>query len=234
MNPIVKALVPVRDQLIPIMSGPFRGGTFFGSPRHSIRKMLGVYEYELNGWIRAALHEADGLLDLGANDGYFTFGCAAAFARSGRRCQIACFEPDPHYAGVLRRAARRYDGTKVQIDVHQKFVRSVARDEAAVTLAKVTLDRLEPDARVLVKIDIEGAELDVLKAAGSWLAPRSLFVIEVHSWSLLQPIVDLARDAGLVFDQIDQRPHWLFGCEQRDADNRWLVSRLEPGRARRR
>jgi hypothetical protein len=40
----------------------------------------------------------------------------------------------------------------------------------------------------LVKIDVEGAEMDVLEGAMSWLNPTNYFVIEVHQESFLDSI----------------------------------------------
>ncbi len=76
----LKYVLPSPATTLPIVGGPFRGGSFRGAPRDSIRKVIGVYEHELNPWLSERLARADGLFDVGANDGYFTFGCAAVFS----------------------------------------------------------------------------------------------------------------------------------------------------------
>ena len=65
-----------------------------------MRKMFEIYERELNSWLEQVLRRVTRVLDVGANDGYFTFGCAAAFGRLGKTGEIIAFEP--------RRAASRY------------------------------------------------------------------------------------------------------------------------------
>ena len=206
------------------MRGPFRGGMFYGNPRASMRKVLGLYEHELNPWLKQALPVVTGLLDLGGNDGYFTFGCAAAFARRSEPAHIVSFEPDPIYSAMLAEGVRRTRHTDVDIAVVPQFVGGSSAD--AVTLDSVPQSVVGPQARALIKVDVEGAELEVLQSAGHWLDKRNLFLIEVHAERLLAPIVALLAAHGVSLRTIEQQPHWLLGREQRERDNRWLVSAL--------
>jgi len=80
------------------------------------------------------------------------------------------------------------------------------------------------NVRTLIKIDVEGAEVDVLESAEHWLHPRNIFVVEVHAESLLEPVTSLLNAKGVRLEWIEQSPHWLLGREQRDPDNRWVVS----------
>ena len=70
--------------------------------RESMRKILGLYEHELNGWLNEALKRVTRVLDVGANDGYFCFGCAAAFRRLGTNGSVVAFEPQDTHAQTLR------------------------------------------------------------------------------------------------------------------------------------
>jgi hypothetical protein len=71
------SLLPNQPKLMRIMRGPFRGAVVVMNPRNSMRKAFGVYEHELNSWLEQVLRRVTRVLDIGANDGYFTFGCAA-------------------------------------------------------------------------------------------------------------------------------------------------------------
>ena len=77
------------DGLHAYWRGPFRGACIVINPRDSLRKILGVYEHELNPWLEQALRRVTRVLDVGANDGYFTFGCAAAFQRLGKTGEMS-------------------------------------------------------------------------------------------------------------------------------------------------
>jgi hypothetical protein len=77
----LKRLIPGRSMSTRILCGPFRGATICMNPRDNLRKIFGLYEHELNDWLTCVLQRLDTVLVVGANDCYFTFGCAAAFRR---------------------------------------------------------------------------------------------------------------------------------------------------------
>src|SRR5438105_10277090 len=108
--------------LIRVWRGPFRGARMVLDPRNSLRKILGLYEHELNGWLEQALHRVHRVLDVGANDGYFTFGCAAAFRRLGKAGEIIAFEPQARHVAQLRESAAAQTDTSVQIEIVEAFV----------------------------------------------------------------------------------------------------------------
>jgi hypothetical protein len=192
------------------------------NPRSSLRKVLGLYEYELNAWLEQALPKVTRLLDVGANDGYFTFGCAAAFERLRIAAEIVCFEPQAVHAAELRRAI----DARVPSGVHIQLVEALVGDRLGD--GRTTLDALACEGRrkTLVKIDVEGAEIDVLRGAGSWIGPSNVFVIEVHQRHYLDLIRRIFADRGAPVVQVDQRPLPLLGRGARDAENWWLVSDL--------
>ena len=87
-----------------ILRGPFRGALIVINRRESLRKIFGLYEHELNSWLDKALSRVRRVIDVGANDGYFTFGCAAALRRRGRFQEIIAFEPQAEHMNLLRQS----------------------------------------------------------------------------------------------------------------------------------
>ena len=205
-----------------IWRGPFRGATVVMNPRASLRKAFGLYEHELNAWLERALGRVSRVIDVGANDGYFTFGCAAALLRRGAGADIIAFEPQAQHVTALRAAAARHRRGGVRIDIRQAMVGSGVGEGTTTLDAIVAPDR----QNTLIKIDVEGAELDVIGGAGSWMQPSNLFVIEVHRRPFLAQLKDSFSARGLTLQQIDQHPLPLLGRDVRDADNWWLVSDL--------
>jgi hypothetical protein len=218
----LKRLLPDRDVPMRIWRGPFRGATVFMNPRASLRKAFGFYEHELNVWLEQALGRVSRVIDVGSNDGYFTFGCAAALARRRTRADIIAFEPQAQHVNALRAAAdrRQYDG--VRIEIVQTKVGAVI-DASTTTLD--SLAALDHD-NTLIKVDVEGAELDVIGGAGRWIRPSNLFVIEVHRHAHLAQLNNAFASRGVTLRQIEQQPLPLLGRDVRDADNWWLVSDL--------
>lgn len=223
MIALLKSLLPDRPVPMRIWRGPFRGARIIMNPRNSLRKLCGLYEHELNAWIEAALRRVNRTLDVGANDGYFTFGCAAAFQRLGVDGRIIGFEPDAQLVEVLRSSVDSQGSMKARIDIVALRVgREVGR-------GMTTLDALVPEiarSNTLIKIDVEGAEMDVMDGARSWMNASNLFLIEVHKEEYLDRLRRLFAEHGLALAQIDQRPLSLLGREKREAGNWWLVSDL--------
>jgi len=224
---VLKSVLPDRPVPLRIWRGPLRGGYAVMNPRNSMRKVLGLYEHELNEWLEAALRLTDRVIDVGANDGYFTFGCAAAFHRMRKHSEVIAFEPEADHFRNLSESLRSQPGNCVKFTLAQTFV------GANVCESSTTLDSIRCHLRsagdrtgTLIKIDVEGAEEDVLAAATTWLNATNFFLIEIHQQGFLETIPRLFASHGLFLDQINQRPLKLIGRELRDEQNWWLVSRL--------
>jgi hypothetical protein len=199
------------------------------NPRHSLRKIFGVYEHELNDWLELALRRVSRVIDVGANDGYFTFGCAAAFQRLGRTGTILALEPQSRHAEDLRASVRSQPAGGVKVEIVEAFVGREVDGNC------MTLDALEdsfgldrPRDNTLIKIDVEGAELDVIAGGKSWIRPTNLFLIEVHDPAFREPLMETFRSAGVQLRPVQQRPLPVLGKESREPDNSWLVSEFAP------
>ena len=92
------------------------------NPRHSLRKMVGLYEHELNGWLELAVSRVHRAIDVGANDGYFAFGCIAALRRHGRSARIVAFEPEEQPVRELRESLSRQQQDATRVEIVQSFV----------------------------------------------------------------------------------------------------------------
>jgi methyltransferase FkbM-like protein len=218
-------LLPDRRIACPVLMGPFRGARIFMNPRNSLRKIMGAYEHELNPWLHAVLARVDGVYDVGANDGYFTFGCLAAFRRRGRAGSVFAFEPQEEAFRGLSATATRYcpRGSRLEL------VRGWVGDGR--TADTMTLDDwvhsvcpTPPTTNVLIKVDVEGAELQVLRGAQSLIRPENQFLIEVHSAALLRAVSEFFAQRSLPLVQINQKALPILGRENRDVDNWWLVT----------
>ena len=218
----LKRALPDRDIPLRVWRGPFRGARVVMNPRVSLRKIFGLYEHELNGWLEQTLGRVTRVLDVGANDGYFTFGCAAALRRRGAAGEIIAFEPQARHVVALRTSLEEQRTSGVNVEVVQAMV---GREELA---GMTTLDALRRGNRTntLIKIDVEGAELDVIHGANSWISPANAFLIEVHRYEYLDLITRHFAARGISMRRIDQRPLPMLGRGARDVDNWWLVSAL--------
>lgn len=219
----LKNILPDRPVPLRVLRGPFRGSRPVMNPRHSLRKVAGLYERELNSWIEEALHRTDTVVDVGANDGYFCFGCAAAFRRLRKRGRVVAIEAQEQHIRKLESSLATESTPDVPIELVHAFA-GATQGNGFVTLDG--LDESIPRTGALIKIDVEGAEIDVLDGARGWMNPSNLFVIEVHREEFLGAISGRFAAAGMPVEQINQRAHPLLGREHRDVENWWLVSTL--------
>jgi len=230
----LKLFLPDRPVLTRVLRGPFRGARIVMNPRNSLRKIFGLYEYELNDWIEQALRRVTHVLDVGANDGYFTFGCAAAFRRLGKPGEIIAFEPEERCVTLLRESLATSavsgvgdPGRAVRIQIIQTLVGRESRP-GMITLDSVRSRFADSNDKTatLIKIDVEGAELHVVDGGRSWLRPSNLFAIEVHERRPLHQVRAFFAEHDLRLVQVNQRPLPLLGREMRRENNSWLVSDL--------
>jgi hypothetical protein len=224
---ILKKFLPNRPRPVQIWRGPFRGARIVMNPRDSLRKILGLYEHELNPWLEHALRRVCRVVDVGANDGYFTFGCAAAFTRMGKRSEIIAIENQEQHVVKLRRSIEEQKQSNIGFQIVQAY--AGRHDKPGF----VTLDSLgKPNQRTntLVKIDVEGAEVDVVEGGRQWMDVSNFFVIEVHEERFLSQLKGIFAEQGHTLVQINQKQVPLLGREVRDLNNWWLVSDLGAAR----
>jgi FkbM family methyltransferase len=159
------------------------------------------------------------VVDVGANIGYNTLHAARL---AGRRGRVLAIEPTPDNLAVLRRNVTAADVLNVTIEpvaagsargTRDLFVRGAVSAVnslfplscyASVTdilqVPVVPLDELVDGAVDVVKIDVEGAELDVLEGMSRLLRrPHVVLIVEWHP--LLQQLAGYAADA---------LPRWLL------------------------
>ena len=163
-------------------------------------RALGAYEAAKVQMIRGFLAPGMTFLDIGANKGYFSLLAASILKDSGR---IVAAEPEPTNCGWLRRTMRR--DLYPNVDVMQVAVGSDAKrgrlylgersgwhslvesgDRPSVEIEVTTLDALVEHFALervdVVKIDVEGSEVEVLRGARRTLTHESdpVILMDVH------------------------------------------------------
>jgi hypothetical protein len=211
----------VRERTVRL--GLLRGLRFNLDAAHQSQVLAGMYERELNKPMRDYAGRASVVLEIGASDGYY----AVYFASRPNVQRVVAFEG---YAPTLERFRANvllndpaYTRKLVVVD---KYVGN--RDEGQ----WCSVDRALPEyaagiaGPVLLKIDIEGGELDALKGAEQTLRTREcLLIVETHSEKLERDCLELLRGLGYRCDVIDVGwLHKLIPEQRGTAHNRWFVA----------
>lgn len=179
-RPLVNRLLPSGEIVVPVASGPARGLRVVIEPRHEKFYWTGSYELPVQQALVAALSPGGVLWDIGAHAGFFSVLAGRLVGPTGR---VVAVEPMPENrrrvlesvklnglenVDVLPFAVAAEAGTAVLYPVGASSMWTLAEQEAGepgravecVTLMGLATRAPEPD---VVKIDVEGAELDVIR-----------------------------------------------------------------------
>ena len=187
LNEAMRILAKYRSHLIQwemarrsgasIQGRPFAGMQFIdhGSQGCHVPKLLGCYEQELHGFIEAAI--ATGypqVVNIGCAEGYYAAGLAKRMAGT----RVHAFDIDPQARRMCAEVAQR-NGFDERLAIAEEFVPSMFAGFAG-----------KP---ALFLVDIEGAELALLKGAAPQDVSAFDFLIECHDNDKASISVELAK-----------------------------------------
>ena len=197
-------LIP-RDTVVPILQGPLRGKRWIVGSGIS-RLWLGSYEPEKMQLAASLLHPGDVAFDIGANVGIYSLLFSEVVGLAGR---VVTFEPSPRNVGYLRRhlslnlvtnvsvmaaAVSRASG-KAMFDMGADSSTGRISPQGALEIEAIRLDDFvvrENCRPSLIKIDVEGAEVEVLEGASDTLRNSApMLLIATHSAALKAACIEL-------------------------------------------
>jgi FkbM family methyltransferase len=206
------------------------------SIRFLYERTRGLLERELSV-VASVVHRGDHVADVGANHGLYTH----MFAKRG--AVVEAFEPQPECVAVLRAYASRRRSRNVRVHpvalsatagigtLHlphgsesspSASLHSTTADDAPLEVALEPLDAFAFSDLTLVKIDVEGAELEVLRGATETLRrSRPLLFVEIEQRHHREPIAEvfdeitsLGYDGVFLDDSGRLRPLSMFDVER--------------------
>lgn len=153
----------------------------------------GSYEPEILAVLQLFLRPGDAFVDVGANFGWHSVHAARIVGPEGK---VFAFEPVPEIADVLERNCRRNGFSNVEIrrialGAREAEVKLALNSEnpgggrvadfGTLPVHMFALDHVIADARpALIKIDVEGHELEVLRGASRTLETEPVVVLEYN------------------------------------------------------
>jgi hypothetical protein len=208
-----KYLLPAGPRFRKVPFGLAAGLVIESDLRGPAYLWLGAYEYELQRQLRRLCQTGGPVYDVGAASGVQTL----ALARLTGAMTVA-FEPDTQAVAALERHIGLNPTLMPLIRVERVVVGDASRD-GVVALDDYVSDHPPP---TLLKVDVEGAEADVLRGAKRLLNEhRPHVVVETHAADLERACGDLLIAAGYAPRVVPRRRRLR---EDRPAThNRWLV-----------
>lgn len=225
-RPLVNRVLPDGDTVVTVRSGAALGKKLQISPRSEKFYWAGQYEIEVQRAIESLLSPGDTFWDVGAHIGFFSLIAAERVTQSGA---VHAFEP---YAPSRRRleANLRLNGVG-NVYVHplglaassgvakmyaarESLMWTLVRGLGADSDVQVSCTTLDEQSTLLgpatlIKVDVERAELDVLRGGTSLLASERPPVLIVEFTNAAIRAEAMAVCPGWTFDRLTDR-HWLL------------------------
>jgi hypothetical protein len=201
-----------------VWSGAFRGLKMSLDPASQSQYILGIAEREAQRWLPALSSGVKSAIDIGAASGEYTLYFLARTAAE----QVLAFDPDPvSREQFVQNMALNGFANHEKLRASTQYIKSEAGPDA------VTLDDLLPSLKLpcVIKIDVDGAELDILHGAREMVRTRQVrWLIETHSAKLEQDCAALLTETN--YDvTIIPNAWWRFIVPEARPipHNRWLV-----------
>ena len=216
LKPLLKSLILAKGRKLRQLRGGIAAGSFMYLDLQSqLQRLFGLDEHEIMNPTRALIGKSETLIDIGANDGYYTL----AFLRSSATSVVAC-EPGPAVNEMIANAKRNgYSvGNRFQI-----VDTPIGSAEGCISLTEVLRGKVEP---IFIKVDVDGAELDVLQSAEGCVALMDIsWIVEIHSHKLEDGCQNWLRQHGYKTEIIDNAWWRIFIPELRPPEiNRWILA----------
>jgi len=198
--------------------GLFQGLNLSVDPGSETSLWLGLYEAEVTPWLHKAGRQARSVVDVGAGHGELTVWAL----RQPRVEKVLAYEPDESRWPIL--------SENLQANGFSKDARlQVVKDFLTPSRARQDLQSLpEP---VLLKLDVEGAEREILEILQDLLREKSfLIMVEVHSAAIRQETEAQVRACGYRVTSIPRGWWRRLLPERRILDfNQWFVAEKKEG-----
>ncbi len=191
---------------LPILKGPLRGKRWLLATR--INFFLGSYEPQQTAAFVEAVRPGAVVYDVGAHFGYYTLLASALTGPTGK---VFAFEPSPRNRAklqthvqlnrcanvqVLEVAISDREGT-AQFDNRAGSGVGHLSSEGPLQVRTATLDSLGLPGPQVIKIDVEGAELQALHGGRELIAAaRPAVFLSVHSQQLEQDCLAFLGQLG--------------------------------------
>ena len=211
--------------------GTGRGVVLYLDRRSDLQREIGIAETEVQPLYRRFIRPASTVYDVGAADGDTTI----PFAKMAYEGRVIAFEPSPACYNQLKKNMEMNPNLADHIQLVTAFAGDrdgtppsylcEGQSERMVKLDTIVRDRIAPPPD-LIKIDVDGGEMDVLRGSVETLSRHHpTLIVEVHGMDMEKQCIRFLSEAG--FDvRIIKNAWWrAFYPEYRPiGHNRWLLA----------
>lgn len=213
-------LIP-KGMVLPILQGKLKGRKWVvGAGEHGY--WLGSYEIHKRMAFEARIPSGAVVYDIGANVGFYSMLAGELVGDSGH---VYAFEPSPRNVSFIEKHIRLNYYEHITVfeaavsdhtgeaffDLGASIATGHLTDQGTLRVDLVCLDDLLAQNKLrppdFLKVDVEGAEYDVLRGARQLLAAhRPVIFLDTHGREAHEPTIALLQEAGYAFDILDGKP----------------------------
>ena len=211
-------VVPAGKRRRNVITGAFRGLSLEMDLRHQTQLFLGLHEREVYRDLRALAGGIRSAVDIGAAEGEY----ALFFLIRTNALTVLAVEPAAELRDAMRRNADSNPHHRGQLKICPYFVGEVD-DQERRTLDTIAGSLAGP---CLVKVDVDGGEMDVLRGAQAMLTRSDVrWLIETHSQELEQQCIEILSTTGHK-SHVVRNAWWRIAIPENRpvTHNRWLVA----------
>lgn len=217
-------VVPKGKKPRRILGGAFGGVVMNLDLATQTQIYVGTFEREVQPWLKRFSTGADTAIDVGMAEGEYSL----FFLRQPNIRHVFGFEP----LEACRAAINKNLGLNgLSEDSRLRLSSALVGDSAGPRMEKLDDLLKQLGSRVVVKVDVDGGEMDVLRGASELIArPAVRWIIETHTSDLeLECIVQL-QSAGYVTRIIKKAwwrniiPEMRIAAHRPENHNQWLVA----------
>ena len=210
-------LIP-KKMVLPILQGRLRGKKWVvGAGEHGY--WLGSYEMQKRKAFEDEIPSGAVVYDIGANVGYYSLLAATLVGDEG---WVYAFEPLPRNVAFLKRhvalnklenvtvieAAASQTSGEAYFDLGASSAMGHLADSGEIRVTKVSLDEMLAEGALrppdYMKVDVEGAEYEVLQGARKLLEEHHpILFLDTHQREAHEPVIELLRELGYRFIILD-------------------------------
>ena len=206
-----------------IKSGVFRGLRMELDLTSQTQLYLGLFERELHKWINRFSMNIKTVIDIGAGEGEYTL----YFLTKSPAEKVLAFEPlTTSRTRLMRNLELNGAAPNSRLVLSSKFVGAMDRDNCQ------TLDSLSSviSPPCLIKIDVEGGEVDVLRGATTLLSSlQTSWIVETHSRQLEEECITIFSQTGFATTVVPNAWwRWVLPEFRPLPHNRWFDLWLKP------
>ena len=213
-------LIP-KKAVLPILQGRLKGKKWIvGAGEHGY--WLGSYELKKRLAFERIIQPGSIVYDIGANVGYFSLLAAVLVGPEGR---VYAFEPLPRNVAYLLKHIKLNHIDNIQVfkaavsnlsgeaffDLGASTAMGHLSESGEIKVQLVCLDQMLESGELqppdYMKVDVEGAEYDVLRGAPNLLKTyQPVLFLDTHHRQAHHLTINLLAELGYRFDILDEKP----------------------------